>query len=187
MAVTIQSVTPAAYDPTLDFRTDIELIGLALGGSLQAAARVVRDGADFLVQARSTAAEGPTSVLELLTARGVPFPAGFQRVIEVDAYITGDNANERGFARHVQLVTGGTTPVVQTTILTQGSTAGTAGQVPGNFISAVAGAGLAATPAVSVTAGAGVVNVLITSAEAEILNWTLRVKVGKLMPFLAGV
>lgn len=187
MAVTIQSVTPAAYDPTLDFKSELELLGLAVGGNIGASNRVTRDGCDFLVQARSTAAEGPTTVIELMTARSVPFPANFMRVLDIEFWVTGDNANERGYGRHVQSITGGTTPVVNATILTQGSTAGTAGQVPGNFVSAVAGAGLAATPAVSVAAGAGTVSVQITSAEAEILNWTVRVRLGRLMPFIAGV
>lgn len=181
MAVTIQSITPAsAYDSALDFKTDIELIGLALGGNLAAAAKCVRDGFDFLVQARSTAAETAT-VIELMTAKGVPFPAGFFRILEIEAYVSGNASDETGYLRKIAAVSGGATPILR--VIQNGATAAT----DQGFFSAVAGAGFAATPACAVTVGAGVVNVQITSAEAEILNWTVKVKVGKLVPLIAGV
>jgi hypothetical protein len=182
MAFTIQSVFPQTYDPNLDFKSETELIKLALDGNIGAAGRVTRDGADFQIQCRTTAAEtGPA--IELLTARLVPFPANFQRVVEVEAYVTGDNVNERGWLLHKTLVTGAATPVVQTTTLT----ASTPAQLPGNVLSAAAGGGLAAGVGVTVVAGAGTLTVNVVSAEAEILNWVVKVRVGKLVPFFAGV
>ena len=138
MAVTIQSVTPAAYDPTLDFKSDSELLRLALDGNVGAANRVTRDGADFIVQARSTASEGPTLVLELMTARLVPFPTGFMRVLTVEAWITGNGATEQAWGRLEVLIQGGTTPVAVNGVLN----ASTPVQVPvGNSVAAV-GAGI---------------------------------------------
>lgn len=182
MATTVQTVSPAVYDSSLDQMPDFQLLALAVGGNVGAANKVVQGGVDFLVNARTTAAETGAAI-ELLTARGVPFPAGFTRLVEIDFYVSGDGATEIGWARHTAHVTGGATPVVQVVTVP----ASTPVQVGGNTLSGVAGAGFAATPAVTVVAGASTVTVNVVSAEAEILNWTLRIKIGRLVPFIAGV
>lgn len=182
MAFTIQSVTPDTYDPTLDFLSDFALMARALGGDQKAAARCVYDGADFLIQCRTTAAETGAAI-ELMTARLVPFPAAFIRLIEIDFYVSGNAADETGWARHTALVSGGTTPIVRVVTVP----ASTPVQVGGNTLTGVAGAGFTATPATTVVAGAGTVTVNVVSAEAEILNWTVRVRVGKLVPMILGV
>lgn len=185
MAVTVQTITPAVYDPSLDNMPDFQLLAAAIGGNVGAAARVVKDAVDFLVQARSTAAESG-AVLELLTARGVPFPAGFLRTVEVDAYISGDATDETGFMRYVFTISGGTTPLVRAgTLITSSPVMGAAGAV----YQATAAAGFSGTSTnfLTIAAGAGTVTLSVTSGESEILNWTLRVKVGRLIPFLAGI
>jgi hypothetical protein len=127
---------------------------------------------DFFVEASTSAAE-TANVIELI-ARGVTFPADvgaangdrFVRDIQVDAYVTGLGATETGFLRVVGVIQGGATPTVL------------AVTNPGP--SAVAAAGLAATPAITFVAGAGTLNIAVTSAEAEPLDWKVFVFVGKL-------
>lgn len=137
---------------------------------------------DFTILARTTAAE-TFAVAELMTARGVLFPAGSLRLLEIEFYVAGDASDETGWARHTALVSGGTTPIVRVVTVP----ASTPVQVGGNTLSGVAGAGFTATPAVTVVAGAGTVTVNVVSAEAEILNWCVEIRVGKLRPMLLGV
>lgn len=179
MSVTIQGVTPATYDPSLDFASDIELVKRALDGNIGAAAKLCHDGADFLVQARTTTNDSSTSVIELMTARGVPFPAGFVRLVEWDVFASGEGATEVVWLRRQAFVTGGTTPVLVAVTTLSGVT-GTADQV----LSGSLGAGIT-TPASTLSVGAGVVNINIASGDTgETVNWTLRIRVGKLVPIL---
>lgn len=179
MAFTIQSVTPVAYDPTVDFKSDSELLRLALDGNLAAASRVCKDACDFLVQCRTTASETGAAI-ELLTARGVPFSAGFMRLVEWDVWATGDGATEKVWLRQQAMVVGGSTPVLlaSTLLIATGST--------DQEHSAMLGAGITG-PASTLTVGAGVVTINVITTLAEIVNWTVRVKVGKLIPTILGV
>lgn len=181
MALTVQGITPTTWDPSLDFATDTVLVKRALDGDLKAAAQLSRNGADFVVQSRTD-----TSATEShfdLSAAGVTFPAGFLRALEVESYVSGDNANEAGgYLKFLGFITGGTTPVARVGILS----ASTPAQTPTNFFSAVAAGGFAG-PSVSFVVTANAVTLVVVTGEAEILNWTHRIKVGKLVPFIAGV
>lgn len=194
MAVTVQSIT-GVFDPvTRDQVSRAQILALAVLGSskknretdpnkrkrIVTAQNQIAGTPDFIVSARSTAAE-TANVIELI-ARGVLFPAPtgaaatlqyYSRVITVDAYVSGDATDEQGFLRATGYIVGAATPIVRVTTV----------QGP----SAVAAAGLTATPAVTFVPGVGTLNIAITSAEAEILCWVLQVKVGKLQPILGGV
>lgn len=181
MALTVQSITPTTWDPSLDFATDVEIVKRALDGDQRAARQLGRNGADFTIQSRTD-----TSATEAhfdLSAAGVTFPAGFLRTLEVESYLSGDNANEAGgYLKFLGFITGGTTPVARVSILS----ASTPVQVPTNFVSAVAAGGFAG-PSTSFVVTANAVTLVVITGEAEILNWTHRIKIGKLVPFIAGV
>ncbi len=196
MAGTIQSFVPAAWDSRIDRISPKTALKIALEGpSAVANAPTAQDGiladlcasrlwedVDFEIQARTDAAE-TFAVAELMTARGVPFDAATERVIQIDFFVAGNAADETGWARHTALVSGGSTPIVRVVTVP----ASTPVQVGGNTLSGVAGAGLAATPAVTVVAGAGTVRVNVVSAGAEILNGRVKVKSGKAVPLVLGV
>ena len=190
MALTILGGPTGLFDAaTRDQATARQILALALFGGdksvaendtalrkrIVTAENQVAQRPDFTVEANTTAAE-TASVIELI-ARGVTFPADiaaaggvpgqrFIRVITVDCYVTGLAANEGGFLRATGTIQGGATPTVLVTTV----------QGP----SAVAAAGLTATPAIGFVAGAGSLNIQVTSAEAEELNWRLNVFIGKL-------
>jgi hypothetical protein len=191
MAGTILSGPTGLFDAyTRDQASLRSMIGLAMYGGekgpgdtdllirkkVVTAEKFLMKEPDFTVDANTTAAE-TFAVCELI-ARGVTFPAGFMRVLTIDFYVAGNAADETGWARHTALVSGGSTPIVRVVTVP----ASTPVQVGGNTLSGVAGAGLAATPAVTVTAGASTVTVSVVSAEAENLNFHVRIHVGKLIP-----
>lgn len=126
---------------------------------------------DFTVEALSTAAEGPTAVIELI-ARGVTFPADigtaggarFQRKLIAEAYLTGLGATEAGYYRIEAMVQGAATPVIPVTVLIGPNQPGA-----GNT-----------TPVLTFVAGVGTLSVAITSADAEDITWKVNVYVGKL-------
>lgn len=194
MAVTVQSVT-GTFDPaTRDIVGRAQVISLAIAGATKkpretdpakrkrvvTAQNQLMNAPDFVVFARSTIAEGPTSVLELIS-KGVTFPAAtgsgatltyYERVITVDAYLSAAAGGLQGFLRATGTIIGGTTPTVLVTTV----------QGP----SAVAA--FTATPAVTFSAGASVLNINITSAQVTtIVNWVLNVRIGKLQSVLGGV
>lgn len=197
MAVTVYGVVPATWDPRLDFLSAKQQLKIALEGAPAVAASPqpadavlallcanrLAFGWDIEVSAKTTASE--TATVVDLTAIGVTFPAGFQRVIEIDAFASGDAANETQFLRHVAHVSGGTTPILRLTQLTPGSTAGTPAQIPTNFLSSVS-AGFVGN-AVLLALSTNNVQVQVTSGEAEIVDFFLRIKVGRLQPVLLGI
>ncbi len=196
MAGTIQGFVPTAWDSRIDRLSPKAALKIAMDGpSAVSSAPTAQDGIladlcasrlwediDFEIQARTDAAE-TFAVAELLTARGVPFDAGTIRTVQVDFFVAGNAADETGWARHTALVSGGATPIVRVVTVP----ANTPVQVGGNTLSGVAGAGFAATPAVTVVAGAGTLTVNVVSAEAEILNWRVKIKIGKAVPLVLGV
>src|ERR1043165_3500588 len=67
---------------------------------------------DFVISARQDVS-GETTTLIDLTARGVTFPVGTCRVIEYEAFVTGDTAaTESGYLHARNMIVGGTTPVL---------------------------------------------------------------------------
>lgn len=147
----------------------------------------VANAPDFVVSAKTTASE-TFQVLDL-TAAGVTFPAGTQRVIEADVFISGDNANEGSWARLIQHVQGATTPVLRVTQVS--FTVGASGAtlppiVAGNVIFSTS-AGIASGAGAILALNGNNVVVQVVSAEAEVVDFVVRVKVGKLQPVLAGV
>lgn len=187
MAGTIQGTDGLFDDYTRDQASEARVINLAcFGGGTPAEVQTARaemlGRPDFTINCRTTAAE-TFAAIELMTGKGVLFPAGSQRLVEIDFYVAGNAADETGWARHTALVSGGTTPIVRVVTVP----ASTPVQVGGNTLSGVAGAGFAATPAVTVVAGAGTVTINVVSAEAEILNWIVEVRLGKLRKMKLGV
>lgn len=187
MAGTIQGSDGLFDDYTRDQASEARIINLACfsGGTpaqVQTARAQMLDTPDFTINATTTAAE-TFAAIELMTAKGVSFPAGYGRLLEIDFYVSGNAADETGWARHTAFVSGGTTPIVRVVTVP----ASTPVQVGGNTLSGVAGAGFAATPAVTVVAGAGTVTVNVVSAEAETLNWVVEVRIGKLRKLRAGI
>jgi len=191
MATTILSGPTGLFDPyTRDQASARQVLALAMYGGEKGAGdtdlalrkRVVTAEKwisgfpDFEVDVATTAAE--TGAAIELIARGVTFPAGFMRLVNVDYYVAGNAADETGWARHTALVSGGSTPIVRVVTVP----ASTPVQVGGNTLSGVAGAGFASTPAVTVVAGASTVTVNVVSAEAENLNWRVQVSLGRLVP-----
>jgi hypothetical protein len=194
MAGTIQSLAGVFDANTRDLVGRAQVLALAVYGAskknretdpnkrkrIVTAQNQVAQTPDFVIACRTTAAE-TFNTIELI-ARGVSFPAPtgagatlqyFSRVLTVDAYVSGDATDEQGFLRATGYIVGAATPIVRV-VTVQGP-------------SAVAAAGLAATPAVTFVAGAGTLNVAVTSAEAEILNWIVQVRVGRLQAVLGGV
>lgn len=191
MAGTILSGPTGLFDPyTRDQAGIDQILKLAMYGAergpgdtdlilrkkVVTAQKYLAKDPDFTVDANTTAAE-TFAVLELI-AKGVTFPAGYMRLLTIDYYVAGNAADETGWARHTALVSGGTTPIVRVVTVP----ASTPVQVGGNTLSGVAGAGFTATPAVTVVAGAGTVTINVVSAEAENLNFHVRVQIGKLIP-----
>lgn len=195
MAGTIQTFDPTAWDSRIDILDSKYLLRIAMEGA-SAVGQAAADGVlarlcarrmderfDFLVQARTTAAE-TFAVAELMTARGVPFAAATMRIITADVNVSGDAATETGYAKYIFTVSGGSTPIIRSGGVL---TATPATMQDSAFYQAMAGAGLAATPALTCVAGAGTVTINVVSAEAEILNWTVRIGVGKALPLILGV
>ncbi len=197
MAGTIQGFVPTAWDSRIDRLSPKAALKIAMDGpSAVSNAPTAQDGIladlcasrlfedlDFQIQARTDAAE-TFAVAELMTARGVPFDAGTIRTIDIQVAVAGNAADETGVARYVFTVSGAATPLIRAGTL---FTATPATMQVGGVYQAMAGAGLAATPLLTCVAGAGTVTINVVSAEAEILNWSLRVKIGKAQPLVLGV
>lgn len=184
MAFTVSALDTSGFSAALLDEPDPWIVfAAALSGNRAAANMVVPfpRGAQFRVRGRTTAAETGT-VLDL-TAQGVVFLAGFARVVEVEFHVSGNAADETGWAKHMVVVAGGTTPILR--VVTVPATGPL--QVGGNTLSAVAGAGLAATPAVAAVMVGNNVTLTLTSAEAEILNWVVNVRVHPSVPLILGV
>jgi hypothetical protein len=186
MAGSVTSFT-GKFDPeTRDLsgfsrKVSLACFGAGTSAQRQTARTEIFCAPDFIVNARTDSAE--TLAVAELIAKGVTFPAASMRVLEIEAYVAGNAADETGWLRHTALVSGGTTPIVRVVTVP----ASTPVQVGGNTLTGVAGAGFAATPAVTVVAGASTLTVNVVSAEAEILNWRVTIKVGKLQPMLLGI
>jgi 5-carboxymethyl-2-hydroxymuconate isomerase len=182
MPLTVIDGPTGLFDPyTRDQASEKQVLNAALFGAEKTvgeteanrmkreitAQRWVARAPDFTVEANTTAAETATAI-ELI-AQGVTFPAGSLRVIRVEAFVNGNAADETGFVQATGTISGGTTPIVRVTTV----------QGP----SAVAGAGFAATPAVTFVAGASTLSIQVTSAEAELVHWRLHVYVGRLQVY----
>lgn len=186
MAGSVQSITGKFDAETRDIANMARKISLAVFGAGSSAQRQTAraelfNQADFTIAARTDSAE--TLAVAELIAKGVTFPAGSMRVLTCEFFVAGNAADETGWARHTALISGGSTPIVRVVTVP----ASTPVQVGGNTLSGVAGAGFAATPALTVVAGASTLTVNVVSAEAEILNWIVRLRVGKLQPMLLGI
>lgn len=177
MANSIVSLTGKFDNDTRDKANTGRLLSLAVfnaGNSAQRqTARAQLLGLpDFKILARTDDANA-FAVIELLTARGVSFPADSIRTFTVEAYCAGNAADEAGYVKNAFTILGGSTPVVLATTV--------AGP------SALAAAGFTAPPAITVAANAGTVTVSIDGNEAEVINWVINVYIGKLQPMLRGV
>lgn len=192
MATTVTSAVGKFDAFTRDQAPTYNVLAKAFLGVGSLAERVtaqaqVANAPDFIVTAKTTASETGT-VLDL-TAAGITFPAGTHRLIEADVFIAGDNANEGSWARLIQHVVGGTTPILRVT-----SVSFTVGASGATFPPVVAGNVLFSTSA-GIAAGAGAILALsgnsvllqVVSAEAEVVNFVVRVKIGKLQPMSLGV
>lgn len=174
----VSSVTPAAWDPSFDLASSVELVKRAFDGDLAAARRVDPYGADFVVQVRQEdSAEAGLLAIDL-TARGVTFPAGSVRTIDVEAYCTGNTAaTETLYTRFRNAIVGGTTPVLGIVI----------GAIDTNVAGAVGGF-TTTDPSVQFALSTNNVTLTVTNeGAAEINNWIIKVRVGKLQPVILGV
>jgi hypothetical protein len=171
MAFTIQTSTPSVFDTAIDQSSDLASLKLGFDGDADQAAQVTRDGCDFLIVGRSTAAEAATTVLDL-TAAGVTFPAGFMRWVDVECTITGAAANAQGGIRTSGIVQGGATPVIP---------------AAATVLVSSLGAGITAATCAVLMNGSSVNVRMSGGTAATILNWLVRVKVGKARPALLGI
>lgn len=172
MATTTQGLDASGFSAARNDEADAFIVwGAAASGERGPIAQISEKEANIKVRARTTAAE--TGQVLDLTALGVTFPAGTIRTLEADVYVSGNAADETGFLRIFGVISGGTTPVVRA-VTVQGP-------------SAVAAAGFAATPAAAFALNGNNVVVNVTSAEAEILNWIVEVKVRPLKQLILGV
>ena len=204
MAGTILLFTPALWDNRVDLLNPRQRSKIALeGGAAVPLVPVIGNDAatdaarlannvladilaarqagepDFVIDARTTASE-TFAVAELMTARGILFPTDSQRNLTFDLYISGDAANEMQFMRHVANVTGGATPVVNVLALRATGPL----DLPNQFIGTAAGF---AGNTITLVAGVGTLTLNVVSTEAEIVNWRIEIRVGKLQQLARGV
>lgn len=203
MAGTIASFVPAQWDSRVDTLQNRQKCKIALEGasavplslgSVDAtndAARLANSvladilaarasgEPDFTIDAKTTASE-TFAVAELMTARLVPFPVDSHRLLYIDVYAAGDAANEMQVMKHVASITGGTTPVVNVLALRATGPL----DLPNLMIGTAAGF---AGNTITLVAGVGTLTLNVVSTEAEIINWRVEVRIGKLQPMLRGV
>lgn len=204
MAVTIQGVA-GVFDPVVrDQLSNAQILNIAVNGagkknrelSANARKRIVTAqnqiarAPDFTVYARTSTNDAATQVLDL-TAKGVTFPANvgavgqivqFMRIITWEVWFAGDASDETGYVSRIAAVAGGTPPIIRA--IQNGATAAVAGTV----FNATAAAGFTGAQTSDIALNGNNVILRITSAEtAEVLNWVLKVYVGKLQPVLAGI
>lgn len=132
---------------------------------------------DFIVHARMTENADTLTLLDL-TALGVTFPAGTQRVVEYECHISGATAaTESGYLHARNMIVGGTTPVLGIVI----------GAIDTNMAGAVGGF-TGSDPTLAFTMATNNVTLVGTNEGAdEINNWVLKVWIGKLQPVVLGV
>lgn len=184
MSITGLTVSPThAWDSTLDFATDTQLVKRAMDGDILAAHQVVRDGVDFTVQALQAGSAAVDNVVDLITTFGITFPAGFVREISIEAWVTGDtSATETGHLKLTGAFIGGATPtnVIDVNVA--------AGILTTNMAGAVGGFTTSDPVLAFGTTAANSIPVAITNeGAAESNSWLLFIKVGKLRPVRLGV
>lgn len=160
---------------------DIDSTESALGvsnGSVQqqALCMALRGCTEFEVAAQTETNDTVTSFN--LSDKGVTFPAGTLRRIEVDAYITADA--DAGVLRRVAIVAGGTTPLVAQTKLKGIEDAATATSEGGIRYSVAAGDFLGSSlilPDVGIEQNTNKIRLTFTGTTNLDMFWTIKVKV----------
>lgn len=182
MAGSVTSITGRFDADTRDKANLARKISQAVFGAGSAAQRQTARAElfkqpDFIVTARQDVAGETTTILDL-TAKGVTFPAGTCRVIEYEAFVTGDTAaTESGYLAAKNMIVGGTTPVLGIVI----------GAVNTNMAGAVGGF-TTADPSIQFAIATANVTITVTNENAtENNNWVLKVWVGPLQPVLLGI
>ena len=177
MAGSVATTTPTSWQVDIDFTEPGVAVKRAFDGELPFARRLLRGEPDFLVTGRmDTSAETLTAIN--LSSRGVTFPAGSQRVIEVELHASGDTvATESGYIHKREMIVGGTTPVLGIVI----------GAIDTNMAGAVGGFTTTDILVDFVLSGNDVTVRLTNEGAAEINNFVLKVFVGKLQPLKLGV
>lgn len=184
MSLTLKTITPnSAWNSALDFLNEAQLVKKAVDGDVQAARQVVRDGADYIVSALQAGSAATDTIVDLITDLGITFPSGFNRNIEIEAVVNGDTAaTEAGHLVISGMFQGGTTPLnlIDVNVSAAVKTTNMAGAV-GGFTTSDPSIQFGAT-------GANSVPVTVTNeGAAESNRWTLRIKVGRLIPISLGV
>lgn len=186
MAVTVISGPSGLFDPyTRDQASAKHVLNLALfggekmPGETDAAYRKrvvtaetwISRRPDFVLSASTT--EAADALALDLTAKGVTFPAGSQRVIEVELFITGGTvATESGYIHRREMIVGGTTPTLGIVI----------GAIDTNMAGAVGGF-TTADPTLTFALATNNVTVVATAENAAEPNmWLMRVYVHPLQP-----
>lgn len=182
MAGSVTSLTGKFDADTRDIAGLSRLVSLACFGAGNSAQRQTAraelfDRPDFIVSARQDVSGETTTILDL-TAKGVTFPAGTCRVIEYEAFVTGDTAaTETGYLAAKNMIVGGTTPVLGIVI----------GAINTNMAGAVGGF-TTSDPSLQFAMASNNVTITVTNEGAtETNNWLVKVWVGKLQPVKLGV
>lgn len=177
MAGSVGTIVPAAWDTSIDFTSPEEALKKAMNGEAAYVRRALRGEPDFIVTGRLDVDEEVLTAIDL-TARGVTFPAGTQRTVELELHISGATvATESGYIHKREMIVGGATPVLGIVI----------GAIDTNMAGAVGGF-TTADPVLAFAIATANVTVTITNeSETEINNFVLKVFVGKLQSIPLGV
>lgn len=191
MAASVQSVVPASWDTRIDTLDAKSALKIALEGATAVASTPsAADGTlaqlcasramgepDFVVQGRMDVS-GETLIVLDFTARGVTFPAGFCRVIDIECFYTGDTvATESGYIHRREMIVGGTTPTLGIVI----------GAIDTNMAGAVGGFTGSDPTLVFALLTNNVQITTVNEGATEIVNVLLKAYVGKLVPVKLGV
>jgi hypothetical protein len=180
MAGSVGTTTPAAWEPLIDVTPPEVAVRMALDNTATGAAfarRMVRGEPDFLVTGRCDASAESLTIIDF-TALGVTFPAGTQRTLEVELFISGATvATESGYIHKREMIVGGTTPTLGIVI----------GAIDTNMAGAVGGFTTTDPTLTFTMATANVTLVLVNEGAAEINNFVLKAYVGKLQPIPLGI
>ncbi len=181
MAGVVTSFAGKFDAPTRDNATPGRLIQLAVygGGNAkqrQTARAELLHRPDFIVGVKQDVSAETTTAIDL-TAKGVTFPAGTARVIEYEAFVTGDTAaTESGYLHARNMIVGGTTPTLGIVI----------GAIDTNMAGAVGGF-TTSDPTLQFALATNNVTITVTNEGAtETNDWLIRLWVGKLFPVKLG-
>ncbi len=148
----------------------------AVDGDPSCVHRVMREP-DFIHTGRMDVS-GETFVPLDLTALGVTFAAGTQRVVEVELFCSGATvATESGYIHRREMIVGGATPTLGIVI----------GAIDTNMAGAVGGFTASDILLDFILATANVTIRLTNEGATEINNYVLKVYVGRAQPIPLGV